>query len=324
MRLEDIGFYTLSDYRARNSSEFSPLVRCEMVLTDRCNFKCPYCRGSSNHSCGTMDIEVAMKTLDMWLSEGLRNVRFSGGEPTLYKGIERLVDRARSYGVERCAISTNGSARLEKYKQLYDAGVNDFSVSLDGGCCSVGETMTGGIRGSFEKTVENIKQLSEITYCTVGMVFTGQNIDNCVDAVKFASGLGVSDIRIIPAAQYKNAMKELCFLPEDILKKHPILNYRVQNAKKDMPVRGISDDNYSQCWLALDDVAVAQNWHFPCIIYMREGGLPAGKMDETFRSSRAEWTKKHRPWKDEICKKNCLDVCVEYNRRAHAARTGWY
>jgi hypothetical protein len=44
MKLEDIGFYTLSDNRALNVSAWSPMIRCELVLTDRCNFRCPYCR----------------------------------------------------------------------------------------------------------------------------------------------------------------------------------------------------------------------------------------------------------------------------------------
>ena len=57
MRLEDIGFYTLSDERARDVARYSygatcacdripsPLQRCELILTDRCNFRCEYCRG---------------------------------------------------------------------------------------------------------------------------------------------------------------------------------------------------------------------------------------------------------------------------------------
>ena len=45
MKLEDIGFYTLSDERAQNISINSPLMRCELIVTSRCNFRCPYCRG---------------------------------------------------------------------------------------------------------------------------------------------------------------------------------------------------------------------------------------------------------------------------------------
>lgn len=39
--LENIGFYTLSDYRASQCSVSSPLWRCELILTDRCNYHCP-------------------------------------------------------------------------------------------------------------------------------------------------------------------------------------------------------------------------------------------------------------------------------------------
>lgn len=53
MALDHIGFYTLSDERARASSVSSPLVRCELILTGRCNFRCPYCR-----SVGGRDMNV--------------------------------------------------------------------------------------------------------------------------------------------------------------------------------------------------------------------------------------------------------------------------
>ena len=45
IELEDIGFYTLSRERAATTTIHTPLTRCELILTDRCNFKCTYCRG---------------------------------------------------------------------------------------------------------------------------------------------------------------------------------------------------------------------------------------------------------------------------------------
>ena len=48
MRLEEIGFYTLSDERAKNVSSTSRMQRTEMLVTGRCNFSCPYCRGFEN------------------------------------------------------------------------------------------------------------------------------------------------------------------------------------------------------------------------------------------------------------------------------------
>ena len=43
--LKGIGFNTLSNERAINASATSQLQRCEIILTDACNFKCTYRRG---------------------------------------------------------------------------------------------------------------------------------------------------------------------------------------------------------------------------------------------------------------------------------------
>ena len=65
MKLEDIGFYTLTDERAANTCKDSRLSRCELILTDVCNFKCPYCDKKSNNS-GAMSnhISVCQKYLN--------------------------------------------------------------------------------------------------------------------------------------------------------------------------------------------------------------------------------------------------------------------
>jgi len=37
-KLEDIGFYTLTDERLKNTSLTSQMQRCEMIITEYCNF----------------------------------------------------------------------------------------------------------------------------------------------------------------------------------------------------------------------------------------------------------------------------------------------
>ena len=316
MKLEEIGFYTLSDERALNASEKSPLSRCEIILTDKCNFKCTYCRGLREDLSGDLSFEDAKRTVKYWISENLKNIRFSGGEPTLYKGLVELVELAKEGGVERIALSTNGSADKALYDKLIEAGVNDFSISLDGGCCSVGDKMAGK-EGSWSVVVENIKYISSKTYVTVGMVFTEENVKDCVEAVAFADSLGVSDIRVIPSAQYNKALGRLSELSDDILSKYPILNFRIKNVQEEKHVRGIGKNDCNKCWLGLDDMAVAGGKHFPCIIYLREGGDPVGKVGENTREDRLNWILNHDTKKDPICAKNCLDVCVAYNNKVN-------
>jgi hypothetical protein len=313
-RLEDIGFYTLSDERAANTSVSSPLHRCELILTHACNFKCPYCRGLREDLQGTLPLEKAKEVVRLWISQGLRNVRFSGGEPLLYKGLDTLVAMCKEGGVEHIAISSNGSFPHERYVELIECGVNDLSISLDGCCATIGDKMTG-VPGAWDTVIDNIRRLSKITYITVGMVFTEENVHDCVNAVLFADALGVSDIRVIPSAQYNLALAQLASLGDRILDKYPILRYRINNVLRGAHVRGMEDTDNSRCPLVLDDMAVAKGYHFPCIIYMREMGDPIGKVGPNMRQERAEWLENHDCQKDTICKKMCLDVCRDYNNR---------
>ncbi len=319
MRLEDIGFYTLSDYRASQASAQSPLWRCELILTSACNFKCPYCRGLRSDISGKLPFDNAMQTLKLWVAQGLRNIRFSGGEPTLYPELSTLIKYCKENKVERIAISTNGSADPDYYKYLIDCGVNDISISLDSGCCSIGDKMTGSINGAWDSVVHSIKRISRICYVTVGVVFTEDNFSDTMNTVLFADSLGVSDIRVIPAAQYGKALKVLEGLPQWILNKYPILRYRVEQSRKNLPVRGLPKP-CSKCWLVLDDIAAAGGYHFPCIIYMRESGDPIGKVGPQMREEREQWMLKHDPAQDKICSEMCLDVCVEHNNKVEQFR----
>ena len=301
----------------QESSTTSPLWRAELILTDECNFKCPYCRELRDDIKGELSFDQAMFTVSEWIKDGLKNVRFSGGEPTLYPGLDLLVKKCKAGGVENIAVSTNGSATPEIYDYLIECGVNDFSISLDGGCCSVGDKMAGGIPGAWDIVVSNIEYISKKTYVTVGMVFTEENINECFEAVKFAYDLGVSDIRVIPSAQYNQALTKLSELPVEILDTNPILKYRIENLNSDVPIRGIDAENKNKCRLVLDDMAVAGELHFPCIIYMREHGEPIGFVNADMREERREWMENHDPSTDPICSEMCLDVCQFYNRVAN-------
>lgn len=311
MKLENIGFYTLSDARAKQSSLTSPLWRCELILTGRCNFRCPYCRSIGGPD---IDLNVAEHTIRLWGEMGLKNIRFSGGEPTLHSGLAYLVGLAKDVGVERIAVSTNGSASLDVYQRLVQAGVNDFSVSLDACCAEDNERMTGGAKGAWDTVVSNIRALSAMTYTTVGIVLTDMNIGKVNDTIRFASNLGVADIRVIPAAQNGTRLYQLK-VDADLMATHPILRYRMLNIIEGRRVRGLGETDSSRCPLVLDDMAVMGDKHYPCIIYLREGGRPIGCVGPHMREERMTWATEHDTYRDPICRMNCLDVCKDFNKR---------
>jgi len=317
--IKEIGFYSLSDERAKNTSSTSQMKRCEMIITEYCNFKCPYCRGLKPEVYGDrkfkqLSLEEIKRNIDYWCeNEPLENIRFSGGEPTLHKDIVKIVEYAKASGIKRIAISTNGSNKFELYQKLINAGCNDFSISLDASCASDGDMMAGYVEGSWNIVVENIKKISELTYVTVGVVLIPESPEKTIETVKFADSLGVSDIRVISTAQSNHPIEALELMPEELMNKYPILKYRVNNFKNGVNVRGMKKYNSPKCALVLDDSVIAGDYHFPCVIHMREGGTPVGKVSPNMREERLEWFKNYNTYEDPICRENCLDVCLNYN-----------
>lgn len=311
MKLENIGFYTLSDVRADTASSQWRIMRAELLLGERCNFSCPYCRHVGGPD---ITLEEGNRIIDEWIKHNLYAIRFSGGEPTVNAHLGDFVKRAKEGGVVKIAISTNGSADWDVYEKLIALGVNDFSVSLDACCAEDGDKMAGGVKGAWNTVIENIRLMSSKVYTTVGVVLTKDNIDNFEGIVKFADSLGVADIRVIPAAQETNMLREVK-IEESILERHPILKYRINNIQNGVPVRGMNKSDYPHCGIVLDDMAVSEGFHFPCIIHMREGGKPIGKVGPTMREEREKWYKEHNTFLDPICQQNCLDCIVLYNNR---------
>ncbi len=322
MRLENIGFYTLTDERAATASPVSPLYRCELLVTDACNFACPYCRGVATRQNKHMSWAEAKRVLDLWIDDGLVNLRLSGGEPTLWPHIERAVWYAKRRGVKRIAISTNGSADRWLYERLAKRGVSDFSISFDACCSSTGDTMAGK-RGVWDKIVDNTRRIAALSYVSVGVVLTEDNLPEVERIVELADSIGVADIRIIPAAQ--NGSTCAVSLPQHLIDAHPILKYRMDNMVAGRPFRGLQPHDTPRCSLVLDDMAVSDGKHYPCIIYLREGGEAIGTLCENTRTERAVWSATHNTHADPICRANCLDVCVDYNNRVRdltARQTG--
>jgi MoaA/NifB/PqqE/SkfB family radical SAM enzyme len=261
-----------------------------------------------------MGFDFAKRIVEEFNKAKLKNIRFSGGEPTLYEGLNDLVKLSTA---ERKAISTNGSADFSVYEQLIKDGINDFSISLDACCASTADAMSG-THGNYSKVCGNIRRISAKTYCTVGVVITPQNLKELPYIIQLATNMGVSDIRIIPSAQGSKTLPDLLgksYRTHYVDNTYPILRYRLNNIRQGIPVRGLCKTDNHKCPLVLDDMAIKGNWHYPCIIYLREGGDPIGVFEhlKDVRARRFRWFMEHDCFVDHICRNNCLDVCRQLN-----------
>jgi molybdenum cofactor biosynthesis enzyme MoaA len=319
MELDRIGFYTLTDARASQASASSPMWRGEIILTGQCNFKCVYCQGIPIKN--DISLALAFSAIDIWAGDHLKNVRFSGGEPTLYNGLEKLVHRCQQAGINRIGLSTNGTAAPGYYRQLVRAGLNDICISLDSTIPSQANRIARIKNSQWERVVENIRMLSGLTYVTISVVFTDENLAFAQEIIRFAHELGAADIRITTASQFNRPIQTFSNIEQEILEAHPILRYRIRNYGLGRNVRGIRKTDSHQCHLVKDDCVVAGKWHYPCSVYLREGGAPIGEICPNMRRKRIEWFQTHNSFNDPICHIYCSDIYIDYNNRCESFST---
>ncbi len=106
-----------------------------VAVTDRCNLRCIYCMPKGVPSCAAPGTPIEKETLECLLrvavKQGLRKVRFTGGEPLLRGDIPELVHSAKSLGVADVSLTTNGLFLKDRSRELKEAGLDRVNISLD-------------------------------------------------------------------------------------------------------------------------------------------------------------------------------------------------
>jgi GTP 3',8-cyclase len=104
-------------------------------VTDRCNFRCVYCRSADPENYQGHDEILSWEELEraarIFVGMGIRKVRLTGGEPLSRPGLEKFVEKLREIGVQDLSLTTNGHLLAERCKGLVDAGLQRINVSLD-------------------------------------------------------------------------------------------------------------------------------------------------------------------------------------------------
>jgi len=104
-------------------------------ITDRCNFRCVYCRSADPENYREHDEILSWSELDrlarIFLRLGIRKIRITGGEPLVREGVEDYIGRLHALGVEDLSMTTNGHLLAERCDRLLAAGLRRINISLD-------------------------------------------------------------------------------------------------------------------------------------------------------------------------------------------------
>ncbi len=171
--------------RARNRP-----VLLNFEVTMRCNAKCGFCDywktpAEAKHSEMSDFAEIARRFSPML-------VTFTGGEPTLRKDLEEIVASVRkAVRYTYVQMITHGAMlSLDRAKSLWDAGVDQFNISLD--YLDERHDVARGILGLSAKILALVPEMKAAGIGSVrfNTVIKNDNLDQIMPIVERAAALG--------------------------------------------------------------------------------------------------------------------------------------
>jgi cyclic pyranopterin phosphate synthase len=117
-----------------------PLHDLRISVTDRCNFRCPYCMPAEIYGEAypfkqkdeLLSFEEVERLARLFVAHGVEKIRITGGEPLLRHQLPQLIERiARIPGLRDLTLTTNGFLLAKQARDLQSAGLGRVTVSLD-------------------------------------------------------------------------------------------------------------------------------------------------------------------------------------------------
>ena len=181
-----------------------------LSITDRCDFRCRYCRPESGAS-GSEPLQSADDA--DWLElvrlvheeTGIYKLRLSGGEPLLHPRVVDVTARLRSLLPNaQLALTTNGRLLTAAVEPLSKAGLDSVNISLDSLDPDRFREVTGG--GNLQATLDGIHAAVTAGFSSVKIntvLIRRTNGNELPDLVRFAARLDceIRFIELMPFGQ---------------------------------------------------------------------------------------------------------------------------
>lgn len=165
-------------------------------VTDRCNFRCPYCMpkakfGPGHHFLPRAEALTAgeiVRLAGVFVSLGVTKIRLTGGEPLVRTDLVDIVEGIAQLGVPDIALTTNGALLRRWAVRLREAGLHRVTVSLNSLDPAVFAAMSNS-RVQVSEVLDGIAAAREAGLAPIKLncvVQRGVNEDGLLDLVDYA------------------------------------------------------------------------------------------------------------------------------------------
>ena len=178
-----------------------PIRDLRISVTDRCNFRCPYCMPAEVYGekyeflkrPHILSFEEIERLTRLFVSIGVSKLRITGGEPLVRSNLPDLISKLSVIdGINDVALTTNGYLLENNAQQLKNAGLNRLTISLDSIDPDVFKKMSGRPQGP-TNTLAGIKAAASMGFDQIKInvvVQRGINEHTLIDTARYFKGTG--------------------------------------------------------------------------------------------------------------------------------------
>ncbi len=131
-----IGFFVFGATLMTLHDKFGrQITDLRISVTDRCNFRCVYCRSADPENYREHEQILSWPELErlagIFVGLGIQKMRITGGEPLVRDGAESYIRKLHDLGVPDISMTTNGYLLAQRVPSLITAGLHRINISLD-------------------------------------------------------------------------------------------------------------------------------------------------------------------------------------------------
>lgn len=192
-----------------------------LSVTDRCDFRCVYCMAKTMTFLPrqqVLSLEELQRLAALFVGQGVRKIRLTGGEPLIRPGIVELCRNIAALpGLRELVMTSNGSQLVRLAQPLVAAGVKRMNISLDSLDPERFRAITRN--GDLRQVLGGIEAASTAGFERVKLncvVMKGRNFDEVPALVRYAieQGIDISFIEEMPLGDVGRSRGET-FCPSD-------------------------------------------------------------------------------------------------------------
>ncbi len=183
-----------SDKMTIGADEMRAPYRMDLALTYRCANDCGHCYNPPGEK-RELSVDQWESVLGKLWSLGIPHVVFTGGEPTEYEGLDKLVKKSEELG-QITGLVSNGRnlARPGYLKELVRTGLDHVQITVLSNQEEQHDALVG-CQGAWKETIEGLKTaLSEDMYVSTNTTIMKSNLGEIEDTMRYLAGLGVKNI----------------------------------------------------------------------------------------------------------------------------------